>query len=32
MLVKSKENPAGLDLDNWEYFCSFARWYPLTSF
>ena len=28
MEIKSKENPAGLNLDNWEYFCSFARFYP----
>ena len=22
------EENYGFDLDNWEYFCSFARWYP----
>ena len=28
MEIKSNENPAGLNLENWEYFCSFARWWP----
>lgn len=28
MVTEMVKNDNGINLDNWEYFCSFSRWYP----